>query len=401
MLSSLTLPTSQLTPSFFLLGLLNNSSYVIMIAGAKEISEGGVALVFLSNVLPSFLCKLSGPFWFHRVPYSIRMYICMVFMSVSFAVVGFANDYRIKLVGVCAASLQSGLGEASLLAMASKYATPSYCLTAWSSGTGAAGVFGFLFVYIFNNLLNLSFTVTLLIANLLTISFGVVFFVMLPEPDGKLEDENENDNTTDEDGLLEDFPRKEISTEGKKGRRMLSMYDRVAFTKKLYKYMLPLFLVYFAEYAMQSGTWAAIGFPVEDEDARKSFYQSANWVYQAGVFVSRSSGNIWHASMFSLWLMPVIQCCMLVLFYLIAVYQFLYSNVLLLGCFFVGLLGGAVYVNAFNRISKDVEKENVELALSTASVADSCGIMLSDVVGLFLQACVYKKFGIDGAAVSC
>lgn len=51
--------------------------------------------------------------------------------------------------------------------------------------------------------------------------------------------------------------------------------------------MIPLFLVYFAEYAMQSGTWAAIGFPVEDENARKSFYQNANWVYQAGVFVSR------------------------------------------------------------------------------------------------------------------
>jgi hypothetical protein len=36
-----------------------------MIAGAQEISEGGVALVYLANVLPSFFAKLTLPYWFH------------------------------------------------------------------------------------------------------------------------------------------------------------------------------------------------------------------------------------------------------------------------------------------------------------------------------------------------
>ena len=83
-----------------------------MIAGAKEISEGGVALVFLCNVLPSFLCKLTGPAWFHLVGYSERIKACMVLMTASFFVVGMCLDYRLKLFGVCLASLQSGLGEA-------------------------------------------------------------------------------------------------------------------------------------------------------------------------------------------------------------------------------------------------------------------------------------------------
>jgi hypothetical protein len=107
--------------------------------------------------------------------------------------------------------------------------------------------------------------------------------------------------------------------------------------------MLPLFIVYFSEYAMQSGTWAAIGFPVEDEGARKKFYEYANWLYQAGVFVSRSSGTLVQANMLVLQLMPVLQTALLVLFTFIAVYQFLYGWGLLAVCFVVGLLGGGVY----------------------------------------------------------
>ena len=40
---------------FFLAGLLNNASYVIMIAGAKNIAPSMVGLVYVCNVVPSFL----------------------------------------------------------------------------------------------------------------------------------------------------------------------------------------------------------------------------------------------------------------------------------------------------------------------------------------------------------
>lgn len=35
------------------------------------------------------------------------------------------------------------------------------------------------------------------------------------------------------------------------------------------------------------------GFPVSSEAARKRFYVYSNWLYQAGVFISRSSGMLW------------------------------------------------------------------------------------------------------------
>jgi hypothetical protein len=43
---------------------VNNSTYVIMIAAAKEISSGGVALVYLADIAPTFLVKLSAPYWY-------------------------------------------------------------------------------------------------------------------------------------------------------------------------------------------------------------------------------------------------------------------------------------------------------------------------------------------------
>ena len=70
-------------------------------------------------------------------------------------------------------------------------------------------------------------------------------------------------------------------------------------------------------------------------------------------------------------------------------------------CFFVGLLGGGVYVQGYNRINVDMPKELREFALSSASVADSVGILVADISSLFIQSCIYERNGIDGAVVNC
>lgn len=447
------------TLSFFLLGLINNSGYVVMIAGAKNISEGSVALVFLCNVLPSLLCKLTGPLWFHKVNYDTRMNACMILLSVSLFIVAFTSTLAWKLIGVCFVSLQSGMGEASLLALSSRYPSPPRCLTAWSAGTGFAGVFGFAFVYA---LKPLGFKVTLLSANVLVAVFAAVYYVMLPRPlmtptpvelllglkkndgdgdesvgdlggididigsgsssgsegngshaSGSLRREIEGGEEgesgfqaeveveeDDDDGnlLLSDAKSPEVA----RARSPMSARDRCLFTTKLRKYMAPLFLVYFAEYCLQSGVWASIGFPVQDESSRRSFYTSANWLYQLGVFLSRSSGTIYKPSLKTVQAMPVLQCVLLVFFYNVAWHATLfYGRSLLILCFVVGILGGLVYVNIFNIISREVESSKVELSLATVSVADSFGVMLSDICGLWLQACLYEHHGISGAKVSC
>ncbi|CAN0475155.1 unnamed protein product [Ectocarpus sp. 12 AP-2014] len=181
----------------------------------------------------------------------------------------------------------------------------------------------------------------------------------------------------------------------------MTVGQRLCFTISLWRFTVPLMLVYFAEYTMQTGTWSAIGFPVSSIAARERFYEYANWCYQGGVFVSRSSGMLVRLSPLMLWSLPAVQVLMLLFFYLVAVEKFWYGYGLLFLCFGVGLVGGLGYVNAFRLVAEAVPPELKELALAAASVGDSFGVMFSDIFGTFVQACVYKKNGIPGAWASC
>ncbi|KAL7547267.1 hypothetical protein ACHAWF_010592 [Thalassiosira exigua] len=192
--------------------------------------------------------------------------------------------------------------------------------------------------------------------------------------------------------------------------------ERFKLILSLWPYTIPLFTVYAAEYMLQAGVWSAIGFPVTSSTSRAQFYHYSNWTftpwsdtfspshlskYQAGVFLSRSSGNLCIASIRILWLMPMLQVANLYFFWQDAVHHFLYSYILLLPCFFAGLLGGAVYVQGYSRINMDMPVELKEFALTSACVADSLGILVADICSLFIQSCIYKENHVTGAVVDC
>ena len=552
--------------AFWMMGLLNNLPYVIMLACAKSISEGGTALVFLSNTLPGLLTKLSAPFWFDKVSYSKRIAACSVLMGTSFVMVAFFTALQqsnhdgggedksdgtdgdsggdggfyvvMQLLGVALCSAAGSLGEASLLALSGKtdsilvrvakereqessppkhggegacssnsnyqgllteeeeevgssahdedysegtrtctrstHCNPnahtnepmSVCITTFSSGTGLSGVIGFAFVILFRDALQISMSGTLLCAVIIGPSYWFVYSKGLSiyansdlnetststiheVPCGALtfsqegeegsfqsvqglngggshhfsidddasDEFQENPNILDDGGGAPDYhpvsdamneahASSDVSSAGASSSSspvgtMLSVWDRLQLVLSLWPYMIPLFSVYAAEYALQSGVWTAIGFPVEDQTARNSFYMKSNWTYQAGVFISRSTGTLFHVSLPVLWLMPVLQIVNLVVFYFIAATEFWYDYTLLLPCFYVGLLGGAVYVHGYKRINKDIPIEKREFAMSAASVADDSGVLMADLAGLFIQSCLYKVHEINGAMVTC
>lgn len=425
---------------FFLAGLFNNSSYVIMIAGAKHIAPSAVGLVYTANILPSFLVKLTGPYWFHYVPYKTRVYIASILMGFSFVFVSTGqilnNNLGLQLLGIVLGSIQSGFGEASYLALAAFF--PSrLALTAWSSGTGFAGIFGYSWVIIFTVFMGTSFQLATLCALVLPFCFVMNYIIFVTDPritrdillvEGEsgsfsvegdpLKKSSDSDSTTSSDNcndveLLLHSPKSNSSSlsrreeilrnaQQEKGENDLSAAagnmtrnERVKATLALWPFMVPLFLVYFAEYAMQSGVWAAIGFPVDSDNARDLFYEYSNWMYQSGVLVSRSSGVFYKANLRALWIMPLLQVGLLVFFLANAYLMFWYSWSLLVPCFCVGLLGGAVYVNGFALISEKVEPEMKEFSLSSASIADSVGIACANVAGIFIQRALYNYHDIS------
>ena len=87
---------------------------------------------------------------------------------------------------------------------------------------------------------------------------------------------------------------------------------------------------------------------------------------------------------------------MLAFFWTDAAFQYWYDWSLMLPCFVTGLLGGAVYVGAFTLINKEIPKGPLrEFSLSAASVADSVGIVCSDVLGLLIQMQLYALHGLQ------
>jgi battenin len=65
-----------------------------------------------------------------------------------------------------------------------------------------------------------------------------------------------------------------------------------------------------------------------------------------------------------------------------------------------GLIGGAVYVNAFTLISTEFPSEGgrQSFALAAASVADSLGIAAADLVAVWVGCWLLRLNGVDGVA---
>jgi hypothetical protein len=130
----------------------------------------------------------------------------------------------------------------------------------------------------------------------------------------------------------------------------------------LFRFMGPLFLVYYAEYAINQGLCPNITF-----DgiwlSTKGQYRWYSAVYQIGVFVSRSSIVLFHVPY--LWAMAWLQVANFVLLLCDAHFQFITGSIWIIFAIILweGLLGGGIYVNAFYRITQ------VCISLHMASLA--------------------------------
>jgi len=97
--------------------------------------------------------------------------------------------------------------------------------------------------------------------------------------------------------------------------------------------------------------------------------------------------------------MPVLQLGFLIFFIVNAAgNNYLEGWILLLPAFCVGLLGGAVYVNGYCMLTRNLPKKHHELALSSACQADSIGILSANICSLYIQWCLFKANGIEEQA---
>ncbi len=433
--------------AWWVMGLTNNVGYVVFLTAAEAIIAGGAGIVLAADILPVIVIKPTAPFWAHYMPYSVRYALCGAFSAASFLLAALCEPVELKLLGVVCAAISSGWGEVTSLAMLAFYKESA--VTAWSSGTGFAGVAGAGFYVMFTSAFGISDRTTLLIGLIFPLMYVLCYFVALgpgtvfaePEPSpssasdgvpdelpyaagapvagaGKLHQHAssgsvgpglELEHTEGSDGpgaSMVGRPRQGDTTRlvnppghgTKKGlpepagtrgmescdaTKTMTTAQRLTALRSLLPVMTWLFVVYFAEYTINSGVAGTLSFP-NDGLPKHDFYKRAQLVYQAGVFISRSSGQLLPIN--TLWPMPLGQTIMLVVFIVQSCTQFIGSSWIMFALvLFEGLLGGAVYVNAFRKIRAESPPHLREFYLGAASVADTAGISVASGVSVWLE----------------
>lgn len=365
------------------------------------------AVVLLADVIPSFLTKLVAPYFIHLVPYELRILIFAVLSAGGMLIIGFTPPYTeggstgIKLFGVMLASLSSGAGELSFLGLVHYYGP--FSLAAWGSGTGGAGLIGAGMYAIATNSLGWSVKATLLGSAVLPAIMLIAFFTILPLEPLRIgrrsivakddEEEESNEVPEHEELLAPDEQDLDSASSTRSSSKTPTKSSWIQFKHNLqrarglfFPYMLPLLLVYIAEYTINQGVSPTLLFPLEQTpfDHYRSFYPTYNAIYQVGVFISRSSTPFFRIH--NLYLPSFLQIANLILLIVQSVFNIFPTIYIVFAIiFWEGLLGGLVYVNTFAEIGERVDKKDREFSLSATTVSDSGGICIAGFLSMGIE----------------
>ena len=422
---------------FWILGLCTNFSYVIILSAAydlldtganstnvtvcrdenrgRECNEVSTGVILLASILPTLILKLTLPWCLDFISYHIRVATCVISNIVSLIIIGFTSELPLVLTGVVFASIEAGLAEITYLSLTTFYGNSA--VVAWSSGTGASGIIGSLYYLILTNFLSprtVIYTV-LVVPCVMALSFwGFLFLpqivcLQLPllrvyrrsklvrsdsqeqliaddNSDGDNEEIDKNNSielTSSSSHPIKREIKPELEEKPKKRSGFVQFLIRFLFIRNLWRYMIPLVIVYVFEYMINQGLFELLYYnnTCFDQNVQYRLYQM---LYQTGVFLSRSSTSLFRIRF--LWAMSFLQVCNFILLYCEAVFQFI--PFILITCvvvLFEGLLGGSTYANAFYRVRNEIDESRVEFSMGVVSVADSSGITLAALLSIVIH----------------
>ncbi|BFZ56481.1 battenin CLN3 protein [Savitreella phatthalungensis] len=378
----------MLFAAFFSLGVLNNVIYVEILSAALDLVGPTTpkAVVLLFNICPAVLVKAVAPLVFQLISHNKRVAGVVVTNFVGMLLVGSTDALGVRLAGIAMASAASGAGEITFLQIASNY--PAEALSAWSSGTGGAGILGGLLYTVCTTWLRFEPRHTLLACALLPCLMAVSYRYLLLR---RCDDRNELTYTA-----LEERPRTRTIGDFRETFREVIL-------PLIIPYMTPLFLVYFAEYTINQGVAPTLVFPIEQTpfERYRDIYPTYATIYQVGVFISRSSSSLIRVP--ELYMPALAQCLLLIICIaqsLLVIVDSIYPVFLLI--LIEGLLGGLVYVNAMHNCVEDnrIKRADVELAIGSIGVADSAGIMTAGLLSLWLEPTLCK-YAVDRGRPYC
>uniref|UniRef100_A0A8C9KGY9 Battenin n=1 Tax=Panthera tigris altaica TaxID=74533 RepID=A0A8C9KGY9_PANTA len=343
---------------FWLLGLCNNFSYVVMLSAAHDIlshqraSGNQSRAVLLADILPTLVIKLLAPLGLHLLPYSPRVLVSGICSAGSFILVAFSHSVGTSLCGVVLASISSGLGEVTFLSLTAFY--PRAVISWWSSGTGGAGLLGAL-SYLGLTQAGLSPQHTLLSMLGIPALLLASYFFLLTSPEPQDPGGEEEAETSARQPLINSE-----APEAKSVRWHLSALSERERAYTLCRVNVPaspallsLFPCRLLELLFFRNT--SLTHAQQYRCLERLLYKSGVCFNLAFLLV-----DVWLSFLPSIYLV-----------FLIILYE--------------GLLGGAAYVNTFHNIALETSDEHREFAMAAACISDTLGISLSGLLALPLH----------------
>ena len=424
-----------------LLGMTNNLVYVLVGSAAASLAKSIDEPSFVGDVTwatnaTGFLCRGVNAFLLPGVPYWMRVVANGLILVGGSVLTALAGSFGPLLVGVILVGTTSNFGESVILGYLKTF--PPEIVGGWSAGTGLAGVFGSalylgLQLAFSNRAIFLASACTVVVYWL---AFGVIVrrptsllgsslnsSEWLKEDGAKLVPKGDGvaapPSTDQKRGLLdnvvrdadEDAVEEQARADDAAVLRLVGAVDedgdgllegetrwsRILRIWKLVNWLSwQMGLVYYAEYVISQGA-ASMANPsavVDAPDAdfwHKNAYPILSFCYQGGVLISRSSLS--HVKITGVHWLTVLQFVNLVLWLLQAQYHVVGVWVQFPAMFWVGLLGGASYVNVFYLLLQGnlfTNRTDRELGVNLASLYITMGIVLAGASSVILQ-----KFIID------
>lgn len=316
--------------------------------------------ILLADIIPSLIIKMTVPFL--NIPIDIRVAIAISLTILSFLLTSFSTGMTMTFIGVISASASSGLGEISFFAFSARF--EKNVIAFWSSGTGMAGLAGAGLYSLITKVVSVE--TCLLIMLVVPVIEASVYWILIVRP--RVNVTKNRSTSTSNDSLDANDETNLIPT--------LTFMEKIKLVRPLvFRFMVPLGLVYFFEYFINQGLdqlmyFNNISIPRSEQ---YSWYQT---MYQVGVFISRSSVQLFQIN--KLWLLAGLQGGNVVIFLCHILWPYLGSfYVVLTIILFEGLLGGASYVNTFYKVRLESPPSSREFNLSFVAFSDSFGIVLA------------------------
>jgi len=173
----------------------------------------------------------------------------------------------------------------------------------------------------------------------------------------------------------------------------LNCYNFKRVFPKIWWFCFNLGSVYFLEYVCTTGfaDKATTEQSEESNDVDKNAFIILQLCYQVGVYISRSSLSL--IKIKKIWVLTLLQFVNCIGWGFIAYYQLSSLPVLFIFMIWVGLMGGASYVNTLYQTlsSTDIGKGEKEVGINIISMCCDSGVMSSALVVLLLDNTLYKN----------